>query len=285
MSEPSRFYVVKDPKVMPAAASRLIVAITLCLAGAAMADAAEIRRGINVGEVVLEGKVEPGDCARLNDFLYRQHPWEIYLASPGGNLAEAMEIGRLVRALKMQTIVPTAWVGDPSFRYFAKQRNLKDPKGNYMCASACFFVFVAGVDRANDRDSYHVKLDDRDRYPAILGIHRPYLSENELKALSGDQAIAAGGQIRATVQSYLKEMGVSGKYADQMFSIRKDDVRWIGTRDFEADFDGVVPELRDWLDAKCGDKRTGAEKAVWETLKHKFPSQLTAAEKIVEDTL
>jgi len=68
-----------------------------------------------------------------------------------------------------------------------------------MCTSACFFVFVAGIER------------ERDIYPPILGIHRPYLSDIELKRLSGNQVIASAGQMRTLVDDYLKEMGVSRK--------------------------------------------------------------------------
>ena len=53
---------------------------------------------------------------------------------------------------------------------------LKEPKANYVCASACFFIFVAGIDRQSGEGP-------------LLGIHRPYLSEADLKRLSGDQVI------------------------------------------------------------------------------------------------
>src|SRR5262245_20886682 len=75
----------------------------------AVASAAEITGG---SWVVLEGPIEVGDYDRLRDFLlakreYSAHeplcaeiyldgcPEEIYLASPGGDVAEAMKIGRL----------------------------------------------------------------------------------------------------------------------------------------------------------------------------------------------
>jgi hypothetical protein len=38
-----------------------------------------------------------------------------------------------------------------------------------------------------------------------------------------------------------------------------DQVQWINGADFEADFAGVIPGLKDWIDSQC-DKRTDVEK-------------------------
>jgi hypothetical protein len=62
------------------------------------------------------------------------------------------------------------------------------------------------------------------------------------------------------VEGYLKEMGVPPKYADMMFSIPKDEIRWIDSAEFHADFNGDIPELKDWIDARCN-KMTDPEKA------------------------
>jgi hypothetical protein len=160
----------------------------------------------------------------------------IFLASPGGDLIEAMKMGRLIRKLRLRTEVPSDL--PPPDREKA-EATLKNPKASFVCASACFFIFVAGIDR------------DRWFFAPILGIHRPYLSEADLKKLSGNQAIASAVQLRTLVEDYLKEMGVPTKYAELMFSIPKDQVRFIKESDFESDLEGYIPELRDWLDAKC----------------------------------
>jgi hypothetical protein len=62
---------------------------------AAPLHAADISRGFGSSEVLLEGTIEAGDCRKLGSFVYEKEAGSIYLASPGGNLAEAMEIGRL----------------------------------------------------------------------------------------------------------------------------------------------------------------------------------------------
>jgi hypothetical protein len=191
---------------------RLIVAIVAGVVSAATVHAAEVR-GSMKGEVtpakgggmigsfgfVLEGNIEPGDYDKLRSVLgemrvnqfYLGSPSanNFYLASPGGDLGEAMKIGRLVRALKLHTIVPSRWSDPRTLEVTVAERKLKNPKTNYMCASACFFIFVAGIERTADSP-----FGD-----AILGIHRPYLSASDLRTQSGDQAITSANQVRTTV--------------------------------------------------------------------------------------
>jgi TPR repeat protein len=202
------------------------------------------------GSVVIEGKIEPGDYEKFLDAIFCPEtysnicPNEVYLASPGGDLAEAMKIGRLVRQLHWDTRAPDNFRGNSDLAArFAARRGLGNAKANYMCASACFFIFVAGIYRASDSGLGG----------ALLGIHRPYLSETDLKTLSGTQAIASASRARAVVENYLKEMGVATKYVDLMFSIPKDQVRWIDQASFEADFGGLIPDLKDWVAARCND--------------------------------
>jgi hypothetical protein len=253
----------------------------------APASSAEIRRTtrdelryVGTADVILEGKIEIGDYDKLLKITdkdcgdYNSCTSGIFLASPGGDLVEAIKIGRLVRNLRLETHVPSDVPPVPGDLLFpdrqkieAIQRKseadlkdfkaiLKDAKANYMCASACFFIFVAGIDR------------ERDVWPPVLGIHRPYFSDANLKTLGGNQVIAAAGQLRKVVEEYLKEMGVPAKYTDLMFSIPKDQVRFISEDDFEADFEGYIPELRDWLDAKCN-KLTDVEKVVSKSIEVK----------------
>ena len=238
----------------------------------APASGAEIRDAtpeelLRVGtSIILEGKIEAGDYDKLLKLIDVNCGYEfkgmpacadgIYLASPGGDVIEAMKIGRLVRKLRLETRVPSDL--PPRYRQKA-EAILKDPKSNFMCASACFFVFVAGINREGGEGGI---------YPPILGIHRPYFSDVELKRLSGNQVIASSGQMRTLVRDYLKEMGVLAKYADLMSSTPKEQVRFLNDEDFESDFEGYIPELRDWLEAKCN-SLTDIEKSVEKVIEGK----------------
>ena len=77
------------------------------------------------------------------------------------------------------------------------------------------------------------------------------------------------------VEAYLKEMSIPLKYADVMFSIPKDQVRWITNAEYQADFAGIVPELKEWLRARC-DNRTDGEKY----LSDLFDSKIMRGEKL-----
>jgi hypothetical protein len=216
---------------------RLVIAA--CAIYAATAQAADVTKAPNDNNslVVIEGTIQNGDCEKLLSVVRKLTPKAVYLASPGGNMLEAMRIGRLVRALKIATIVPVKRFGELRTQQ-AAFFGVKNRNENLMCTSACFFVFVAGVLRDQDNEFGS----------PLLGIHRPYLSEGDLKGLSSDRAMEAATQIRATVETYLREMGVLATYADQMFSIPKDQVHWITGSQYRSDFAGLRPELKDWID-------------------------------------
>jgi hypothetical protein len=249
---------------------RLIAALAICITTAVPLDAAEIKAGNYSGLVVMKGNIETGDYEKLRRFITEgDGTSSLYLASPGGNVAEAMRIGRLVRALRLETQIPGR----------ARDEEIIVPKSiqkeDFMCASACFFIFVAGVHRI-------IYLDVEDE--PLLGVHRPFLTDKDLKALGADEAIQSTNQLRAFIERYLKDMDVPAKYADLLFSVPKDQVRWITGTEFGSDLRGFMPALKDWMDARC-DKRTDAEKVMWEAFKDKNPREMTASEKQVSELL
>jgi hypothetical protein len=80
--------------------------IAACAAYAATGQAADVNKapGDNKSLVVIEGTIQNGDCDKLLILVRKSSPRAVYLASPGGNVREAMRMGRLVRALKLATI-------------------------------------------------------------------------------------------------------------------------------------------------------------------------------------
>jgi hypothetical protein len=240
---------------MLAALADILTSMTLLVAfivAIRTVDAAEIRLDPSREKpkgAVLEGKIEAGDFAKFKSFILGGDPVvEIYLASPGGNLAEAMKIGRLVRLLNLSTVVPSKALTAQDRNGVVAHHNLTDPATNYQCASACFFIFVAGIHRRTDHSG-----------EAILGIHRPSLSPDELKRLSFDQAAAADNQTRRIVENYLNAMDAPAKYATNMYAVPMRKIEWIRFDEFQADFRGFIPQVAAWADAKCGD-RSDAEK-------------------------
>jgi hypothetical protein len=246
-----------------------------CILLSATVDAADIRMDPSrsvAGGAVLEGKIEAGDFDKFKSFILNgNNVVEIYLASPGGDLAEALKIGLMIRILKLSTVVPSKALTNQSRELAAARHDLKDPKADYMCASACFFIFVAGIHRSSDVHG-----------AAILGIHSPSLSKNSLNKLSFDQVAAADNRTRTSIEHYLKVMDVPAKYAEDMFSVPKGKLQWIRNDEFEADFAGFIPELRDRVEARCGN-RTDVDNKNGQALKHNRRVEQSALEQSMRD--
>ena len=197
------------------------------------------------GTLVLEGKFVSGDSDRLRNFLGDKANFDkirggIFLASPGGNLIEAMKIGRLIRALRLNTDAPS---GPPTGAQrfgesVIRPQMLVDPRHNYVCASACFFVYVAGIYRNLN-------------WTGRLGIHRPRIPAVDEKGFSAERAFNLTWRIRNILTVYLEEMDVPRKYVDLMYSVPPDEVRWITQREYDADLRGYIPEMKKWAEEKC----------------------------------
>ena len=225
------------------ARSRFVFVLCVLTVTGTSIDAAELRLDPSVPSgtrIVLEGKIEAGDFDRFQKFILDSgHVTEIYLASPGGQLAEAVKIGILVRLLKLSTIVPSKQLTHYDRTLAVTRHGLKDGK-DYTCASACFFIFVAGTYRSTD-----------DHGPAILGIHSPTLLPTDSPKLAPSQLDAAIDRTRKGIEGYFKVMDVPTKYTDEMNSVPRNRIRWIRNDEFQSDFAGFIPALRPLVKTNC----------------------------------
>jgi len=195
------------------------------------------------GVLILEGKIEPGDYISVRNFLseasnFKKMSGEVFLASQGGNVIEALRIGYLIRHLQLSTDAPSRI-----------PRTIKGPvsevinpsdlanRQNYQCISACFLLYVAGVHRE----------------AGLLGLHHPQVERKPVGATEEDISIAIV-DIRDKLKSYFEQMNVPTKYLDLMYSVPPDRVRWITQSEFDADLKGYIPEVRAMLDAKCNSR-------------------------------
>jgi len=200
--------------------------------------AAEVR--LQNQSYVIEGYIETGDYDKL-EALVSSKGWYIHsvtIGSRGGDLREAMKIGRLIRKMRFATIAPVSLRGEV-------RHSMKDPT-NAVCASACFYIYIAGVDR----------------YGGVLGIHRPVLSDDDYKALQVDEAIEGSRHVRKTVMEYVAEMGVSTSYVDRIFSTSISQIEWLADEEVQKYFLHEIPEVADWLSARCP-KFTPLEAMAW----------------------
>ncbi len=224
----------------------LFLGVTLCLPGVAPSQALEaptVYRGV----LILEGPIVAGDFDRLRQFLADKATFDkitggVFTASPGGNMLEAIRIGKLIRALELSTVAPSG--SSKGGRRFGetliRPDNLHDAR-NYLCTSACFLVFISGVYRDLN-------------WAGRLGVHKPFQVRNGVKIVSGDDV--ADAQVRRAMDSYLREMNVRIKYVDLMFSTPSAEVRWITQNELDADITGFIPELKDTAAARCTERAT-----------------------------
>jgi len=123
--------------------------------------------------LVLTGEIAPGDAARFADHLdsLASPPASVALHSPGGSVADALVIGRRLRADGIATrITPDA-----------------------ACFSACPYILAAGVAR-------HVSRS------AMVGVHQHYFGQSAvLPAFLAIEDVQRG---QAEVMAYLDAMGV-----------------------------------------------------------------------------
>jgi len=214
---------------------RFVPLIACMLIALPQVHAAELNARLLDDRVIdssLEGEIQPGDYDRfITKIRNGGLGTTLWLNSPGGDVHEAMKIGRLVRALRMDTQAPER-AGDKTFC-------LTHPKGTGLdrcnCASACFLIFVAGI----KRDGNH------------LGVHRVFPSHDRLRLMSPDDAAATTGKATNVVSAYLVEMGVPTHFAERLMAIPSNKMEWVSQEDISRYFSGYIPQYSEWVAAKC----------------------------------
>ena len=129
--------------------------------------------GLPEGAVLLNGSIADGDAVRFADWLQGEPnlPTSIALNSPGGDVDDALQIGRLIRARDLPVVIAPGAV----------------------CFSACPYILAGGRERQVSREGF-------------VGVHQHYFGENTyLPAFLLVSDIEAG---QGEVMAYLGEMGI-----------------------------------------------------------------------------
>jgi hypothetical protein len=224
---------VRETLTMHHCLERAAAAVAVILALAAPASAADVRlaqstTGAPLGGITIEGRIAPGDFVKFTSLaLATKGANVVWLASPGGNLSEALRIGRLIRQLALEVRAP-ADRARPLVR-------LEDADNN-TCASACFFLYVAGVKREG----------------SVLGIHKPALPPDEYFALGLEGSVAAHQKIEEATVAFLNLMGAPARYASLMLATSSGTMVWLSGDDIARDFTGITPEYDEQLRRGCG---------------------------------
>ena len=211
---------------------RAAATVILNLVLATGAHAADVRlasshEGSPLPGITIEGRIAPGDFEKFAALaLGTSGISTVWLASPGGNLSEAMRIGWLIRQLALEVQAPVDRIR-PLVR-------LEDT-GNNTCSSACFFMYAAGARRQG----------------SVLGVHKPSLPADESFALGLEGLVAAQRRIQDATAIYLDRMGVPERYTAVMMATSSAGMLWLDPQDIDRDLTGVATEYVDRLRGTC----------------------------------
>ncbi len=199
--------------------------------------------------LVLSGEVVKDDGEKFRRFLrlnfekYKANP-TVRLASNGGNLMETLRIAVILRS-----IYPTITVeGDK-------------------CASACFFLYLSGVERRTEDSS-------------LIGIHRAYFDPSYFKNLKLEEAKAKLTELTKIMGSILDENQVSQNLKDRLNSTSSDEIYWLKPEDIVSI--GMMPGwFEELLLAKCEcGAYLASQKSMWyqrpEDKEHEFDADKVA---------
>lgn len=156
--------------------------------------------------IKLEGEIKNGDAKKIESLITkinqtcgdRSHQTmpRVVFESKGGDVDEAMSIGRVIRKYGYSTQL-----------MFVR---LKEDQ-SYGCFSSCVLAFASGVHKDSEN--------------GVLGIHRPFFSTTISKDLTLDQIRMKREKLNETIRTYLNEMDVSTKLLDDMLSIPPEKIK------------------------------------------------------------
>jgi hypothetical protein len=179
---------------------------------------------------VFSGPIESGDAARFAAVLLANASVieDLDLDSPGGDVREAMKIGEIVRAARLDTYV----------------------QPGATCASSCFFIWLNGANRAViSWQTRNGKTGDLVP-PGRLGLHRPYLT----RFSASEESLSAQTRGMEVVKSYLAGRFIPGRLIDAMLAHPSNEIYWVNQADID-ELGESSPDLQELYVAKCGDNR------------------------------
>jgi len=165
----------------------------------------------------IKGELRSGDYARLRASILNSDKYIawVHIDSPGGDVLEAMRIGRLLRTLSLRTQAGR-------------------------CNSACVLAWIGGAERTANGD---------------IGLHRPYFDRSYFADLTQAQAESKYAELSTRVEQYLKEMNVPQEAIELIFRTSSSDISYVGPENnwrLFARLSAKAPAYDEWILSKCG---------------------------------
>ena len=215
----------------------------------------------------LAGKIAKGDFETFKKLFQKNfRALElVYLNSPGGDVDEAMAIGRLMRRYLVSAKAPI-YSSDGDNYLIGPWLGLDTATTNYVCsgltcicASACALVWFGSPERSGS-----------------AGLHRPVFSDPAFSRLPAADASKVYSQALSRVGAYLREMEAPQNLVESMIATDSSTIRWV-----EATEDKLTepPSIAEWINSSCGSFIEDDETTMGQLIiKEKFGGGLTAAE-------
>jgi hypothetical protein len=178
------------------------------------------------------GPIEQGDYEKVRLFYRQNHPFlhSFTLASPGGDVAEALKIGELFRKYLIIVFAPVRITSPDGREKFVLPDEPKCTAGKCLCASACALIWFGAVD-----------------HWGTVGLHRPHTDDPYFKNLDPTAAADFYRRVIDSIRQYLDEMEVPKSMIEAMVATGSADIKWVTV----ADDLSRPPSLAEWEDASC----------------------------------
>jgi len=153
----------------------------------------------------------------------------ISVNSTGGDVLESIQIGRLIRQLRMDVSVYK-----PSGSTF-----------EIKCLSACMNIRIAGINGLASDDFNFIRYG--------LGVHRPSFDDEYFAGLSSSEAEALYLKYENEVKAYMIEMGASQGLIDLTFNTPSSDIHMLKLTKFNTPIVtySSIPWWEERVDANC----------------------------------
>lgn len=169
------------------------------------------------GRINIIGPIERGDLAKIIVVLKNQEYMPGFaISSPGGDVVEAMKIGRFFRDSRLDITV----------------------NDNAQCVGACFLIVVGATGRY---------------LQSPVGIHRAYVDPERHESLSSAQADKTYGQLDSLVSEYLEEMYVPKDVIAEIMSTKPTEESYLSPAEFRRRLGQHPPTNAEWKVASCGE--------------------------------
>jgi hypothetical protein len=152
------------------------------------------------------GEISSTSANEIAALINQKREWngskQLIIDSPGGNVDASMAIGRLLRRNRMAILVANGDFGEGQ------------------CVSACIMIYAGAVSRL---------------HRGKIGIHRPYLNQPISAQLQAPDKLRSDyEQMLQTMRTYLRDMNVSERLAEDMLKIAPADVRYLSDDDLNS---------------------------------------------------